>query len=104
MSLSDWPEEGSKDFKSADGQSFSAVVVLYADMRGELGGESGINKFPSTIGTLGEMLCTKGANEPAELSPCCTASLGSEKNGRCALPLKSSQEVLRRTPIHGRRP
>jgi hypothetical protein len=26
--------------------------VLYADMRGELGGESGMNRFPSTIGTF----------------------------------------------------
>lgn len=35
-------------------QSFSAGVVLYADIRGELGGESGMKRLPSTICTLGD--------------------------------------------------
>lgn len=33
-------------------QSFSAGVVLYADIRGELGGESGMKRLLSTICTL----------------------------------------------------
>lgn len=52
MSPSEWAEEGSRDLMSDDCHSFSAGVVLYADMRGELGGERGMNKFPSTIGTF----------------------------------------------------
>ena len=52
MSPSECAEVGSKDLMSDDCQSFSAGVVLYADIRGELGGESGMKRFPSTIGTF----------------------------------------------------
>jgi len=52
MSLSECAEVGSKALISEVCHSFSAGVVLYADMRGELGGESGMKRFPSTIGTL----------------------------------------------------
>lgn len=37
---------------SAVCQSLSAEVVLYADIRGELGGERGMKRFPSTIETF----------------------------------------------------
>ena len=37
---------------TSDCQLLSAEVVLYADMRGELGGDRGTIKLPSTIGAL----------------------------------------------------
>lgn len=53
MSLSEWGGVCSNVLTSVECQSLSAEVVLYADMRGELGGDRGIRKFPSTIGTSG---------------------------------------------------
>jgi hypothetical protein len=50
MSLSECGGVCSRVRMSADCHSFSAGVVLYADMRGELGGDKGMMKFPSTIG------------------------------------------------------
>jgi hypothetical protein len=52
MSPSECAEVGSNDLMSEVCHSFSAGVVLYADIRGELGGESGMKRFPSTIGTF----------------------------------------------------
>lgn len=40
---------------SDDCHSLSAEVV-YADIRGELGGESGMKRFPSTIGTFEDLV------------------------------------------------
>jgi hypothetical protein len=51
MSLSECGGVCSK-FLSEDCHSVSAGAVLYADMRGELGGDKGMMKLPSTIGTL----------------------------------------------------
>jgi hypothetical protein len=42
----------SKVLSSDDCHSLSAEVVLYADMCGELGGDKGTRKLPSTIGAL----------------------------------------------------
>jgi hypothetical protein len=53
MSLSECGGVCSRVRTSDDCQSVSAAAVLYADMRGELGGDKGMMKFPSTIGTLG---------------------------------------------------
>jgi hypothetical protein len=52
MSLSECGGVCSNVLTSDDCHSLSAVVVLYADMRGELGGDKGMRKLPSTIGTL----------------------------------------------------
>lgn len=49
MSPSEFVEVGSKGLISWFRHSFSAGVALYADIRGELGGESGMKRFPSTI-------------------------------------------------------
>ena len=54
MSLSLCAELFSKDLMSAVGHSLSAGAVLYADMCGELGGERGMKRFPSTIGTFAD--------------------------------------------------
>lgn len=54
MSLSLCAELLSKDLMSAVGHSLSAGAVLYADMCGELGGERGMKRFPSTIGTFAD--------------------------------------------------
>lgn len=51
MSLSECGGVCSSALTSDDCHSLSAGVVLYADMRGEVGGDKGIMKFPSTIGT-----------------------------------------------------
>jgi hypothetical protein len=52
MSPSECEEVLSKDLISDECHSLSAGVVLYADIRGELGGESGMKRFPSTIGAF----------------------------------------------------
>lgn len=54
MSLSECGGVCSSVLTSDDDHSLSAVVVLYADMRGEQGGDKGMMKFPSTIDTSTE--------------------------------------------------
>ena len=49
MSPSEFVEVGPKGLISWLCHSFSAGVALYADIRGELGGESGMKRFLSTI-------------------------------------------------------
>jgi hypothetical protein len=50
MSLSECGGVCSSVLMSDECQSLSAVIELYADMRGELGGDKGMRKLPSTIG------------------------------------------------------
>ena len=50
MSLSECGGVCSRVLKSDGCHSLSARVVLYADMRGEVGGDKGMMEFPSTIG------------------------------------------------------
>jgi hypothetical protein len=52
MSLSECGGVCSRVLYSDDGHSLSAEVVLYADMCGELGGDKGTRKLPSTIGAF----------------------------------------------------
>jgi hypothetical protein len=52
MSLSECGGVCSSVLISDECHSLSAVVELYADMRGELGGDKGMRKLPSTIGAL----------------------------------------------------
>jgi hypothetical protein len=52
MSLSECGGVCSRVRTSEVCHSVSTGAVLYADMRGELGGDKGMMKFPSTIGTL----------------------------------------------------
>jgi hypothetical protein len=52
MSLSECGGVCSKVLSSDDCHSLSAEVVLYADMCGELGGDKGTRKLPSTIGAF----------------------------------------------------
>jgi hypothetical protein len=52
MSLSECGGVCSNVLTSDVCHSLSALLELYADMRGELGGDKGMRKLPSTIGAL----------------------------------------------------